>query len=1504
MVAALRQLDPSGKEGSFEELVAQLLAKLVRQPVRRAHAGPQEGKDALSDDGGFAIECKRYLASTPLRARELISELEEVRARHRDFQLWVLATTTALGATEKEKLDQAAHSKGLAVLHLDTASAGPYLKDTHAIAALCATDVESTLRFVSGAARKRVRGELEAIRGDSGFAAWVEWLRGEIRDRLPVWRFVTERQNRTLAKRIRETAYPAFGTRYDAELAVRRQACAELDEWFNRAITVQGPELPPLCVVVGERYDGKTWLVYQWLVEIAERSPVPIFFVGSARGLQSDRGLTELQVEDLIPALKKERSYAESFFHNYRGQDAGKTPWALVILDGLNEYAPNHDAWLRHLDAALGRGELDCRPAAVLLTVRARSWPELKELLPRREAPADFARPMRRASALPTVEIPLGPFTEKEFQEALVRLNLPADFLEALPESARVLAHRPRYLELLARYRERSLGDYAAVTPEVLHWLDLCDKVGRMRPRRSDWGSEQYQNFLRDLARRWWAKKFLDEVSVREILGTVTQEVPSVLAELRSEGVLSGASGNYTVQPDRLTLGYGLFLRDALVQASRGGGSLTEALHDLLSPFVDGDEAVDALRAASTLMLVEVAATPPEDLSPESTEVLDVLLWEWLSSRNLGERDLEAIYELRKLLFDSLLRRWRDIWSKAQRDSRIREVAVMVFGEQAELAGAARDRLRAVVQEWFRLVPLEGGWYQNTRIKVELDVEKDDEPAVVERVAALVRSRVEHPSLGHLGLKLVETLDVPGLQASGLYLVSRAPDLVDPADLLALTVVGILLEEPIDSGDFWVIRRATENIPPQWFKAELNRCVRQPNSFLGQGLRELIRVTDRADLVAIKERLSRNVEAEEPPVSWDYWPTRQNYKKLLRRALKSPREVERFAESARKLVCDPSIPRPSREQTLSFAQELKKRLAERSRSGELQGLRDVEDLLPVLAAWAPTFGAKVICELLQSLPTHLKKGRRTLLLELRGHSTLVRGPIRSVLQETLRLSRRRRGDWRAAQRELTLALLPAASLEETVTLLTAKEEKLEHKQTFNLAGALRTSADRRALVDLLKSARSPMQKRRLRLLLACAGGAPLPETEVKALCRTLRKGGDKDIYAALRLAVISKVEDIAPSLLFPISRGQVAAKTIASDDASRLLVDHFDYAQIKDNLDDYWRAESAARRSEDAQAFLDEISGSLAEYKERRGGLGHGWEAYDLPPEIVTHLDLERIAEWTRAVDSWDGAGWRFWGGLIRPVFEWCLRNAAAEQAGILWRHIYPFQRRRFGGGSRLTIDGVDSVLHALNRPESDDALARSFLTDLILDARTDLELFEIALGARFRGAHRLREIAQKLSTDPQAERRARAVAILGWLVEGGERLEALRESDPSLWVREQAEIALQRHASESWASTWLNQFLTSRATIDRWAAGQLFLACADRRIDTWAWKQVKDGKFKPRLKGEAFLLLMAAQDRANKEADKLKPNLLGYTVNELSRVAHPWRRDDEWILAGYGRRD
>src|SRR5689334_5858666 len=97
---ALRQIHHSRKEGSSEELMTLLVASLIGQPVRRARSGSQDGKDSLSADGAIAIECKRYLDNTRLTARQLISELEEVRARHLGIELWILATTTALGASE------------------------------------------------------------------------------------------------------------------------------------------------------------------------------------------------------------------------------------------------------------------------------------------------------------------------------------------------------------------------------------------------------------------------------------------------------------------------------------------------------------------------------------------------------------------------------------------------------------------------------------------------------------------------------------------------------------------------------------------------------------------------------------------------------------------------------------------------------------------------------------------------------------------------------------------------------------------------------------------------------------------------------------------------------------------------------------------------------------------------------------------------------------------------------------------------------------------------------------------------------------------------------------------------------------------------------------------------------------------------------------------------------------------------------------------------------------
>ncbi|HEX3528679.1 MAG TPA: hypothetical protein VH988_16575 [Thermoanaerobaculia bacterium] len=1463
-------------------MVARLLARLIQAPVRRAHAGSQEGKDALTDDGGVAIECKRYGEETRLNARLLISELEEARQRHPDLQLWILVTTTALDPTDKEKLDRAGYGKGLAVLYLDTAATGPYLDPVAGMTALCATDVETTLEFFSAfgeEVRHNARRELERIRSLPDFAAWTNWLVEEIRNRLPIWRFIVERQNLALAKQIRETPWTAFGTDYKPAQAVPRKARSQLDQWFHEALRAQGPNPPPVAVVLGERYDGKTWLVYQWLLEIAALSEVPIFFMGSGRGLQSSRRLTKMQSEDLAEVVPRASADIEAFVRHFRGRNVAKTPWAVVVLDGLNEYAPSHAVWQRHLEAALGRGEIDCRPAALIVTVREHAWKELKELLPgaeplRLDGETD---PAGRPNCLEFVEVPLGPFDDEELRDALALLKLPADFLESLPPSARSLARRPRYLGLLVAHRLR-LKDYAAVTAEVLHWLDLCDKVGQ-REGMVDWGPSQYQAFLRDLAQQWLDQKFLGEAEVRRLLKDLTAEVPRVLADLRSQGALCGDLGNYTVEPSRLTMGYALFLRDALIKSSRQKEDLKETLDSCLAPQPDGDEAVDALRAASTLMLVEVAAAGGREggSSVESLEVLDTVLEKWLGSRNLSKQDLEAIYELRRLLFEPLFRNWRSIWHTAKRRNRLREIVFMVFGEAVQANGEEKSRLRQAVREWFRFVPLEGSWLQRARAKTE---RKTDTANVAAKaaVAPRLRHRVALPCLGHLGLQIVEGLDVLDLQSLGLYLVSRAPDLVGPDDLLAFVIVRIVLEERIGSGDLWAVRRALEAAPSSWFEQEISRPTAEPNDPLAKALRMLVQIAGRADLQPVGERLRQGLEEE---------------------------------EQASDLLGDPALaPLPEAEQ-IAFAQTLEHQLSEEGRAGGRKMLSDLDDLCPAMAARAPDLGAKVIVQALQDISRDIQEGRQLSLLELRGHAALAGGEARKDLRRALRLSRRRNERQWVEQREITLALLPSATAVETMALLVDQKERWQHKQTLALAGFLSTVADRKVLVEALQATQDPHRKSLLRSLLAAAGGSPcLPVREIAAIRRTLRAGKALEVTSALALAVQQRIESIDLKLLLPIASGEVAAwsdakeqdRTQAADHASRLMIRNYPHEQIKDHLDDSWRAISAARRPEDARDFLDEISTDLKHYEAQRAGIFPHWQGHDLPSELMIHLDARRVAEWTRAFTAWDGSGWRWLGGLIRPTFDWCLRNAAG-QARVLWPQVYPFQRRRFGGGSRLYSHGLDWVLVALNQPESDDGLARGFLADLILDARTDLELLEIALGARCQDKQRLHGLARDLSADPRAEARARAAAILGWLGEGQEQLEALRSQDPSVWVREQAEIALSRQSLEAWAESWFEKFLRAEGVADRWAAGRLFLECADRRVDAWDWERILGENLGRRLKGEALLLLWAAQDRAAARSDQLKETFLGYRVSELSALAYPWRLDDEWILDRYGRR-
>jgi hypothetical protein len=193
-----------------------------------------------------------------------------------------------------------------------------------------------------------------------------------------------------------------------------------------------------------------------------------------------------------------------------------------------------------------------------------------------------------------------------------------------------------------------------------------------------------------------------------------------------------------------------------------------------------------------------------------------------------------------------------------------------------------------------------------------------------------------------------------------------------------------------------------------------------------------------------------------------------------------------------------------------------------------------------------------------------------------------------------------------------------------------------------------------------------------------------------------------------------------------------------------------------------------------------------------------------------------------------------------------------------------------------------------------DNDMASQLLERVVLDCRNDLELFEVALGARFRDSQRLSRVVARLLTSDDGETRERAVRLAGWLPGFDEHLKVASTSDSSLGVRRMAEAALNDLKVEAWAQHWFDLFLEARSPEKGWGAGQLFLACADRRVETWARYRLENIK-ETRRRGEAHLLLEAANREKDEKDRMLRERFLGFKVGDLTETCYPWQGKRDW---------
>ena len=657
---------------------------------------------------------------------------------------------------------------------------------------------------------------------------------------------------------------------------VPRTVKSELNTWFAAAMATSEPTL---AVILGERYDGKTWLVFDWLKDTLATLPVPVFFIGSKRGKSSAKDLADHILEDIKRVLGSFERHASTTLKRQRDIKAGSTPWCVIILDGLNEYAPNPDRWLAHLTWATGRTDLDARPCVVIATVRQRSWPEL----------ADRVR-------MEVQEIHIGSYDDAEFRLVLKLQELPADYLQAIPENARVMVRRPRYFDLVIKHKDK-LGRYDAITPAVLHWLDLCDKIRSRRAPASGWDEEHFQGVLMGLAARCNLSRSLQLREIRSLIAEFTSDIEAILHDLRSAGVLIRTGTGYRLAEERFALGRGLYLlEEELCTAYEHGEDLDECLKDFLATLRETEEMVACLRVAATVALF---SDPPK---PEA--VIDVLVYEWLGSRNLSPTDFQEIRALHHRLLHPLLRLAPKVWSAKRDEEGLQELSRMVF---TEALANHRHLIGDAIRSWFRLVPTAGSALFQRRM---------------EDPASEIRIRTADPNIIDLHLKEHGDEGILMLHRFGLYLLSKVPDLVGPDDLLALMAAQEIAGDYPRDGDCFVIRRALAHTSVTWFEEQMRRLSRDPTGRRREILYWLITCAAREDLQAFEEATKPATDPWQELQHQLSLYDRARYDELRAMSFSSDDDPARFVELARDVVRDPDLPKPCRERITALSEVL------------------------------------------------------------------------------------------------------------------------------------------------------------------------------------------------------------------------------------------------------------------------------------------------------------------------------------------------------------------------------------------------------------------------------------------------------------------------------------------------------------------------------------------------------------------------------------------------------
>ncbi|MER9650056.1 hypothetical protein [Mesorhizobium sp. M0199] len=634
LASRLRALDAAGPSG-FEGLMRDVLSEITGELFRLAKSGPQGGSDVRAINSNtikIGLEGKRYAENTRLGLDELQAKLIDAAKQEDPVDLWVLAATREISASDHEQLSKLGISHGISVLLLDWPVAAGVLPD---LAVLCAeapqaveAHIGSDISIASSIATIRTHANFERFRdrlrnrlgaADIGYAAATEamhaWIRVALRDQANAGARLGGRGHDLLA---------SLETRI-----TRKTLDEQLDQWLASSRP---------AVLVGNEGVGKTWSFLSWWIDrTAQPEPLPLSIFVSAKDVRDEN------VEDLITRLLATRlEHGDRAFWQHRldqwRRAAVDRPQLILVIDGLNQNWTKRD-WADFVQPLYD--ERWVGRVAILMTCWPDHWVDLHKLAPLTPE---------------AVEIPVANFSDPELDLLLASCGLSRKgFADPMLAMMRV----PR-LSLLAITRQKELAESGDVTPERLAYEDWKNRIARRGSALAITDAE-FQDFVREIGTTLRTSVKSSTFTRSDLLdrlgrdsGKERKDLVETLGEIVAGRWLEPGtrSHEFRVNTELTPFVLGLTLAHELKEASDDGSAAT-IIAGFVDPFKGQRLGVAILRAATTIAL----------LDPEVERgARRAILKRWLLEQNFMQDDFDAYWRLIGLDVDLMCQNIEDTW--------------------------------------------------------------------------------------------------------------------------------------------------------------------------------------------------------------------------------------------------------------------------------------------------------------------------------------------------------------------------------------------------------------------------------------------------------------------------------------------------------------------------------------------------------------------------------------------------------------------------------------------------------------------------------------------------------------------------------------------------------------------------------------------------------------------------------------------------------------------------